>query len=66
MLIGYARVSTQDQKLSSQRDALKQAGCERIYTDKISGASENRSGLDKAVDSSGWRHASGLETRPLG
>ena len=50
MLIGYARVSTQDQKLSSQRDALKKAGCERIYTDKISGASENRSGLDKAMD----------------
>lgn len=50
MLIGYARVSTQDQKLSSQRDALKKAGCERIFTDKISGATESRSGLDKALD----------------
>ena len=50
MLIGYARVSKRDQNLSLQRDALKKAGCERIFTDKVTGATTTRSGLDKAAD----------------
>ncbi|GAB3177576.1 recombinase family protein [Telluribacter humicola] len=45
MLIGYARVSTQDQNLNAQEDQLRAAGCERIYTDKISGTVSDRSGL---------------------
>ena len=47
MLIGYARVSTQDQKLHLQRDALKKAGCEKIITDKARGGMTARAGLDK-------------------
>ena len=47
MLIGYARVSTQDQRLHLQRDALKKAGCEKIITDKARGGTTTRTGLDK-------------------
>ncbi len=49
MLIGYARVSTQDQNLNLQKDALKEAGCEEVFTDKISGAKSSRPGMDKAL-----------------
>jgi DNA invertase Pin-like site-specific DNA recombinase len=45
MLIGYARVSTDDQPLDLQRDALERVGCEKIYTDQQSGASTERLGL---------------------
>ena len=50
MLVGYARVSTPDQNLALQEDALRQAGCERIFTDVASGARSDRSGLDEALD----------------
>src|SRR5918911_435349 len=49
MLIGYARVSTQDQTLDLQLDALKKAGCEKFYTDTASGAKEERKGLVEAL-----------------
>ena len=45
MLIGYARISTTDQNFSLQRDALQQAGCERIIEDTLSGARTERPGL---------------------
>ncbi len=48
MLVGYARVSTVDQKLDLQLDALRAAGCERLGTDVASGASTVRTGLDEA------------------
>jgi len=48
MRIGYARVSTSEQNLDLQKDALKRAGCEKIIEDVISGKTENRSGLDRA------------------
>jgi len=50
MLIGYARVSTQDQNLSLQLEALTQAGCKRIFDDKLSGSRVNRPGLARALD----------------
>lgn len=42
MLIGYARVSTDDQDLSQQRSALQAAGCRRVYEEKVSGAKRDR------------------------
>ena len=50
MLIGYARVSTQDQTLDLQTDALTRAGCERIFTDTASGAKAERPGLQEAIN----------------
>ena len=51
MNIGYARVSTDEQNLDSQIDALVKAGCERrhIFTDKVSGTKDQRPGLEDAL-----------------
>lgn len=49
MLIGYARVSTEDQSLDLQRDALEKAGAERVFEDKASGARDDRPGLASAL-----------------
>lgn len=51
IMIGYARVSTQDQNLELQVKALTQAGCGRIFEDKISGSRAERPGLIKAQES---------------
>jgi len=50
MLIGYVRVSTIEQNVAPQIDQLKQAGCERIFRDKASGAKAERPGLKEALD----------------
>src|ERR687896_1060472 len=49
-LIGYARVSTTEQHLHLQQDALTTAGCLKIFTDTISGAKSERKGLSEALD----------------
>lgn len=50
MIIGYARVSTEDQNLDGQIDTLKAAGAERIFADKISGTALCRPELDRLLD----------------
>ena len=51
MKYGYARVSTVDQNANLQKDALKSAGCEKVVTEQISGASSKRPKLDKLLAS---------------
>ena len=50
MLVGYTRVSTQDQTLNLQKDALEKIGCTRIFTDTASGAKTERKGLEDALN----------------
>ena len=50
MLIGYARVSTEDQDLTLQRSALKGAGCKRVYEEKVTGAKRDRPQLVRMLD----------------
>ena len=50
MLIGYARVSTHEQNLNLQEDALTKAGCERIFVEQASGSKTSRPELDKALE----------------
>ena len=49
MLIGYARISTTEQNLDLQKDALLKVGCNKIFTDTASGAKTERIGLDEAL-----------------
>ena len=50
MLIGYARVSTDDQDLALQRAALKDVGCKRVYEEKVTGAKRDRPQLVRMLD----------------
>ena len=50
MVIGYCRVSTAGQSLDRQIDQLTAAGCERVYQEKVSGASKERSELTRLLD----------------
>jgi len=50
MLIGYARVSTYDQNLDLQKDALEKAGCKKIYVEQMSGSSRIRPELEKTLE----------------
>ncbi len=51
MRVGYARTSTTEQRLDLQIDALKQAGCEKVFTDHgVSGSTSARLGLDEALE----------------
>src|SRR3954465_14678119 len=49
MNIGYARISTADQTLNLQQDALEKAGCAKIFTDTASGAKSERKGLEEVL-----------------
>ena len=50
MIYGYAKISTNDQTTSLQKDALEKAGCDRIFTDVASGAKAHRPELDHMLD----------------
>lgn len=50
MLVGYARVSTPDQRLDLQKDALLKAGCGRLFEDVVSGSDDNKEELEKALE----------------
>ena len=50
MIIGYARVSTKEQSLDAQIDRLKEAGCEKVFEEKVSGASKVQPELEKMLD----------------
>ncbi len=50
MKIGYARISTLDQNLGLQTDALEKSGCEKIFTERASGAKDDRQGLLDAIE----------------
>lgn len=50
MIVGYARVSTEDQHLDPQISALKAAGAERIFAEKVSGTKKSRPELDRMID----------------
>ena len=50
VIFGYARISTFDQNLDLQKDALKKAGCERLFVDQASGAKTDRPGLSKLLE----------------
>ena len=50
MLVGYARVSTAEQNIDLQLSALKEAGCEKLYQDQLSGTKTNRPGLGMALE----------------
>ena len=49
MLVGYARVSTDEQNLDLQLDALKLAGCQQLFTDIITGTAKTKEGLSEAI-----------------
>lgn len=49
MLVGYARVSTNEQNLDLQQDALKKSGCKKIFIDKVSSMAAARPGIDEAL-----------------
>lgn len=49
MLIGYARISTAEQSMDLQIDAIKSAGCEKLFSDTVSGSKARRPGLDEAL-----------------
>ncbi len=50
MMVGYARVSTDDQDLTNQRAELHAAGCSRIFSEKITGTHSERAELDRMID----------------
>ena len=53
MIIGYARVSTDGQTLDAQQSPLTQAGTEKVFAEKVTGAATDRKQRGKAIDAAG-------------
>ncbi len=65
MRYGYARISTIEQNADMQLKALQRAGCKKIFTDRLTGATTKRPALLRCLKTlAGRRHAHRLETRP--
>ena len=65
MIVGYAQVSTDGQSLDSQHAALVNAGYEKVFAEKQSGAKTDRAQLAKAIAATRrWRHSDRVQARP--
>jgi DNA invertase Pin-like site-specific DNA recombinase len=62
-LLGYARVSTLEQNSRLQTDALKSAGCYRVFTDRASGALDERQQRQATTTLLQWSASTGLQLR---
>lgn len=67
MLVGYTRMSTQEQNLALQLDALKNAGCDKVFVEKASGAQRDRPEIKSCLSlCESWRYSGSIEAGSIG